>query len=113
MPGAAPVRLGQVRTDARGGFRYTPAPGPSRTITFGFTDAAALRTTAITLRVVPRISLPLSARGSITGRVKGAPAGVRKLVELQATNGRAWHTFATTRLATGGTFSHRARLRPG
>ena len=113
MPGAAPVRLGQVRTDTRGAFRYTPPTGPSRTITFGFTDAAALRTASVILRVIPRISLRVSARVSITGRVTGAPAGVRKLVELQASNGRSWHTFATTRTAAaGGTFTHRARL-PG
>jgi hypothetical protein len=113
MPAAAPVRLGTVSTDARGGFRYTPATGPSRTVTFSYTDAVTVRTASVTVRVIPRISLRVGGRGTITGRVKGAPAGVRKLVELQVSNGRSWHTFATTRLAAaGGRFTHRARL-PG
>ena len=45
------------------------------------------------------------------GKIAGAPAGVRKTVELQALDGRKWRTFATTRVAQkGGTFTYRYRF---
>ena len=48
---------------------------------------------------------------TFSGKVAGAPAGVRKIVELQALDGKKWRTFASTRLAKkGGKFTYRYRF---
>ena len=110
MLDAAPVALGEVTTNSRGGFIYTPAAGASRAITFAFADTLALRTATVTLSVIPAITVRVT-RAGVSGRVAGAPPGVRKLVELQSQTGHAWRTFATTRLApAGGAFSRRLRV---
>jgi hypothetical protein len=109
---AEPVEIGHVTTDSVGRFSYVLGAGVSRVVTFGFRDSAALRTAAITVRVVPRVTLRATAGGQVQGRVAGAPAGLRKVIELQAFRGGAWRTLASTRLAaTSGTFTYRPRTR--
>jgi hypothetical protein len=114
---AEPLPLGHTTTDSAGHFAYTVGAGVSRIITFGFRDAAALRTAAVTIRVIPHVTVRPIAGGGVRGRVTGSPAGLRKVVDLQALRGHTWRSYATTRLTpTGGTFtaarrppSHRVR----
>jgi hypothetical protein len=111
---AEPVEVGHVRTDSAGRFSYVLGAGVSRVVTFGFRDSAALRTAAVTVRVVPRVTLRATPGGQVQGRVVGSPAGLRKVVELQAFRGGGWHTLASTRLAaTSGTFTYRPRTGVG
>jgi hypothetical protein len=106
---AAPVPLRPATTDASGRFGYTLAAGVSRAVTFHYGSAAA----TVTIRVIPHVTLRAARSGgavNLAGRVVGAPPGLRKVVELQIRRGRAWRTFATTRLAAvGGTFRYRHR----
>jgi hypothetical protein len=104
--GAVVVSLGHVSTDGAGRFSFLPPAGASRTLTF--TRGAS--TAALTVHVVPRITVRFTRSGRVEGQVRGAPPGVAKRVQLQALRGGVWRTFATTRLqATGGRFSHRPR----
>jgi hypothetical protein len=113
VPDATAVPLGEVTTTTAGTFNYTPRVGPSRTVTFAFPDATGVRSAAVTILVVPKVTLRARRGGRLDGRVTGAPPGIRKLVELQAAAGRTWRTIAVTRLeATGGRFSHRLRTLP-
>jgi hypothetical protein len=109
VAGAGALSLPPSTTDAAGRFTFTVASGPSRTITF----AAHGATARVTVRVIPRVTLRASTRRGVvtlSGRVSGAPPGVRKRVELQARAGRRWRPFASTRLARrGGTFRYRTR----
>ncbi len=110
MRGAVPMTLGWVTTNALGRFAYTPPPGASRALTFAFADSAALRTSQVTIRVRPRITLRFTRGGLIAGRVAGAPFGSQPRAELQSRVGPMWRTFATTRLsAIDGTFAARPR----
>jgi hypothetical protein len=106
---AAPVPLPAATTDGDGRFTYTLRPGVSRTLTFTYGAARA----AVTGRVIPHIVLRARRSGTIvrlSGRIPGAPAGLRKRVELQVRRGTIWRTFTTTRLTlTGGRFTYRHR----
>jgi hypothetical protein len=58
--------------------------------------------------VVPSISLKSNKRAlrnrqavRLTGAIAGAPRASRKLVEIQALDGRRWRTIASTRLRSG------------
>jgi len=113
---AAPLPLLGASTDAEGRFTYTLPPGVSRQVTFTAHGASA----SVTARVIAHVTLhvrrrPAGARTVVLGgRVSGAPAGVRKLVELQSRRGGRWRTFVTTRLArTGATFRYRTRISAG
>ena len=107
--GAMALPLGHVTTDGAGRFAYLPPAGPSRTLTFTSGES----TGAVTVHVVPRITVRVTRAGAITGRISGAPSGIAKRVQLQALQGRSWRTFATTRLRpTGGTFAHQPRRLP-
>ncbi len=111
----------QVTTDRRGTFRYIAPVGVSRTIRFGY--RAVLEDTAfsahhdvelgvvagITLRA-DRAKLRNGQAVRFTGRVLGAPSGVKKVVELQVRKGRSWMTFRSTRLREGGTFTESYRF---
>ena len=108
--GAMALPLGHVTTDGAGRFAYLSPAGPSRTLTFTSGES----TGAVTVHVVPRITVRVTRAGAITGRISGAPSGLSKRVQLQALQGRSWRTFATTRLrSTGGTFAHQPRRLPG
>jgi hypothetical protein len=106
---APTITLGEVTTDASGRFTYMPATGFSRSLTFAYRG----RTATVSIRVIPRVTLRYARSGRISGRVSGAPPGVRKRVDLQTQRGGAWRTFATTRLSpTGGTFGVTPRTHP-
>lgn len=68
----------------------------------------------IVVQVTPkadRKSLRNKQAVTFKGKIAGAPAGVRKIVEFQALDGKKWRTFASTRVATkGGTFKYRYRF---
>jgi hypothetical protein len=110
---ARTITLGDVTTDASGRFTYLPAAGVSRSVTFTLQGRSA----SVSIRVVPRVTLHYTRTGQISGRVSGAPLGVRRRVDLQTPRNGAWRTFATTRLRpTGGTFhltthTHPKRIR--
>jgi hypothetical protein len=106
---AVPVPLRAATTDGGGRFSYVLPAGVSRTVTFAYRAAHA----TITVRVIAHVVMRARrARGVVhlSGRVPGAPDGLRKRVELQVRRGDAWRPFATTRLTlTGGRFTYRAR----
>jgi hypothetical protein len=131
---AIAVPLRPLITDAAGGFAFRLPTGVSRTVTLTARGAAA----SLSVRVIPRITLRITrasppggasraaadggmaraTRGAearavvLSGRVAGAPPGLRKRVELQARVAGRWRTLTITRLArTGGSFHFRKRTR--
>ena len=114
------VKLGVVRTDAQGNFRFTLPAGPSRTVRYRYEGtntvqpAAAQLTTKVDAAArlkVDRRRLRNGQAVRFTGRLLGKPipkAG--KLVALQARVGRGWRTFATPRANRNGVFKHRYRF---
>jgi hypothetical protein len=114
------VKLGVVRTDARGNFRFTVPSGPSRTIRYRYEgtnvvqSAAAQLTTKVNAAArlkVDRRRLRNGQAVRFTGRLLGKPIPkVGKLVALQAKVGRGWRTFATPRANKKGIFKHRYRF---
>jgi hypothetical protein len=122
LMGATPIWLGQVATDSKGRFLYALPSGVSRTIRFGYKNVVEAtsyaQTTDVVVRVIPRVTMradhkSLRNKHAVTfaGKIAGAPAGARKIVVLQALDGRRWRTFASTRVAgKGGTFKYRYRF---
>jgi len=114
------VKLGAVRTDAQGNFRFPVPAGPSRAIRYRYEGtntvqaAAAQLTTKVNAAArlkVDRRRLRNGQAVRFTGRLLGKPipkAG--KLVALQARVGRGWRTFATPRANRKGIFKHRYRF---
>lgn len=103
---------GHVVSDAKGDFRYVVPKGPSRAIRFAYRrnlqDSDYSQTSTVELKVVPSISLSANKRSlrnkqsvRLAGRIAGAPRASRKLVEIQALDGRRWRTIASTRLRAG------------
>jgi len=109
-----------VVTGADGTFRATIPPGPSRTLRFAYrafagdadhADTAELQLavrSAVRLRAVPA-ALRNGDAVRFRGRVAGAPAGSRKVVEMQVHQDGRWLTFGTTRLRRG-RFAYRYRF---
>jgi hypothetical protein len=108
--GALPVSAGQVVTDSNGRFAYQLKATMSRRITIGYrwyAEASSYtHVTSVDVGVIPAVSLKASKRTlhngrsvRFTGRIKGAPKGVRKVVEIQALDGRRWRTIATVRVS--------------
>jgi hypothetical protein len=122
LMGAQASSLGQVATDAKGRFSYKLPAGVSRTIRFGYKRileaTTYAQTTEVVVQVIPKVTMKADRTSlrnkqavSFTGKIAGAPAGVRKIVELQALDGHRWRTFASTRVANkGGTFRYRYRF---
>jgi hypothetical protein len=120
VKGRAVPPLDAVTTDADGTFRAVIPPGASRTIRFAYrafaddaddADTADLEIgvrTVAHLRATPR-ALRNGDTVAFSGRVEGAPAGSRKVVEMQVWQDRRWLTFATTRLH-GPRFAYRYRF---
>jgi hypothetical protein len=120
IKGRAVAPVDSVTTDADGAFRAVIPPGASRTIRFAYrafaddaddADTADLEIgvrTAAHLRAAPR-ALHNGDTVAFSGRVDGAPAGSRKVVEMQVWQDRRWLTFATTRLH-GPRFAYRYRF---
>ena len=120
MLGAKMVPAGEVVTDSAGKFRYVTTAVRSRTVRFGYRthleSAEFSQTTDISLGVIAKIGLASSRKSvrngqSVTfnGRVAGAPATARKVVELQVKKGSTWMTFRSTRLRNG-RFSEKYRF---
>jgi hypothetical protein len=118
--GARGSIAGAVRTDERGRFRFAIPVGPSRIYSFGhrlsLSDTTYAQVTHVAVPIAPEVGLRASAtrvrRGAtvaLSGTVVGADRGSRKLVQLQVRHGRAWTTFATTRLRNG-RFAYRQRF---
>jgi hypothetical protein len=123
LMGALPLTGEHVVTDSRGRFAYQLKATSSRTVTFGYrwyTEAASFtHRTTVTVDVIPSVSMkpsrPTLRNGqsvSFAGAIKGAPRGVRKVVEIQALDGRRWRTIATVRVSKSrtGKFSYRYRF---
>jgi hypothetical protein len=118
--GAAMVPAAEITTDADGTFRHVTTAERSRTIRIGYrarhADTEFAETTDIALGVIARVGLTTdrtALRNGQTvrfrGTIAGAPAGSRKVVELQVRKGKAWMTFRSTRLR-GGRFSESYRF---
>ena len=118
--GAAMVPAAEITTDGAGTFRHVTTADRSRTIRIGYrarhADAEFAETVDIALGVIARVGLRTdrtALRNGQTvrfrGTVAGAPAGSRKVVELQVRKGKTWMTFRSTRLR-GGRFSERYRF---
>jgi len=114
------TRLGAVRTDATGAFRFPIPAGPSRTVRYRYDGtntmlpAAATRTTKVAAAARLSASRRRVRNGEAVrfkGRLLGKPipkAG--KVLALQAKVGRRWRTFATPRANAKGVFKHRYRF---
>ena len=123
LMGALPVAAGHVVTDSQGRFAYPLKATTSRTITIGYrwyTEAAGYtHTTSVTVGVIPAVSMKASRTTvhngqsvKFAGRIKAAPRGARKVVEIQALDGRRWRTIATVRVKArkAGRFTYRYRF---
>jgi hypothetical protein len=122
LMGSAAQSLGQVVTDAKGRFSYALPAGVSRTIRFGYKHileaSTYSQTTEVNVQVTPKVTMKADRKSlrnkhavTFKGKITGAPAGVRKIVEFQALDGKKWRTFASTRVAKkGGTFKYRYRF---
>jgi hypothetical protein len=116
---AVPTEIA-VTTQSDGTFRAVLAASSSRTIRFAyraFADDASDADTAdleigvravAHLKAAPR-ALHNGEAVAFRGRVEGAPAGSRKVVEMQVWQDGRWLTFATTRLH-GARFGYRYRF---
>lgn len=120
MAGARGEIAGAVTTGPDGTFTVTVKPGPSRVITLGYrlrlADRAYTATVAVKVAVRPAIvlradrsSVTIGDTVTLSGRLGGAPAGSRKLAQMQARVGGRWVTFATTPVVDG-RFRHRHRF---
>jgi hypothetical protein len=120
LAGAKMTPAGEVVTGADGRFVYTTKAVRSRTIRFGYRahleDADFTSTTDIGLAVIAKLTLTTDRRALRNGQavvfrgsVAGAPAKVRKVIELQVKKGSRWMTFRSTRLRHG-RFSERYRF---
>ncbi len=112
VQGAHGAVAGAVRSDDDGRFTFSPPVGPSRIYTFGYrlhvSDTAYVRWVSVGLPVVGKVSLATDRRiarngqtVAFRGAVAGAPAGVRRTIDLQVQVGRRWQTIATPRLTNG------------
>jgi hypothetical protein len=109
-----------VTTQSDGTFHAVLAASSSRTIRFAYRafadDANDADTADLEIGVRAVAHLKASPRAlhngdavAFRGRVEGAPAGSRKVVEMQVWQDRRWLTFATTRLHAG-RFGYRYRF---
>jgi hypothetical protein len=119
--GARMSGLGQVRTDAAGGFRYVVKAGPSRVVRFGYRarigDTAFAHTTDVDVRVTAKVSMKPSRTRlrngntlTYTGRVYGQRTA-RPLVQIQVVNRGRWVNVCVVRARTNGAYSCRYRFR--
>jgi len=111
---------GKVMTNDKGEFTYTPSAGGSRIFTFAYrlrlSDDHYAQWSSVAVPVAAQVSLTASRvklrNGqtlTLSGRVVAAPAGSRKLVQVQAAVGRRWVTIGTTRMRNGA-FAYRYRF---
>lgn len=114
------VRLGSVRTDGQGAFRFRIPAGPSSTIRYRYDGGNTIRpslaqlTTTVAAAARLRVDRKRVRNGqavTFTGRLLGGPVpATGKLVALQARVGNRWRTFATPRANAKGAFRYRYRF---
>ena len=120
-PGSPMTKVGEVVTDSRGAFTYEAPIGPSRRIRFAYRafleSVDYAQTSDVDLQVTAAAKLGVSKRSvrnrsaiTFRGTLLGAPAGSRKVIEMQAKVGRKWQTFDTARAGRGGRFALRYRF---
>ena len=107
LPAAEWRRIGQIRTSARGRFRFRALRGPSRVLRFRYpgTTTIRARTTLVDLRVRAVTSFKVNRHRVVNGeevvfrgRLKGGqPGPVGKLLYIQVYTRGRWSTFATPR----------------
>jgi len=120
LPGAAWQPVATVRTSARGGFRFTAPPGPSRLLRFRYAGTSTIqgRTRFVDLRVRAGATIRASRRSVVNGeevmfrgRLRGEPIPpVGKLVQLQVFSRGQWLTFAAPRTGSRGRWRWRYRF---
>jgi hypothetical protein len=114
------VRLGSVKADGQGTFRFQIPAGPSSTIRYRYDGSNTVRPSLAQLMTkVPsaarlRVNRKRVRNGqavTFTGRLLGMPIpAAGKLVALQARVGGRWRTFATPRANSKGVFRYRYRF---
>lgn len=114
-------RVGTLRTDSRGGFRYTIPAGPSRTVRFAFAGSSTIKPSGANVTVLAPGTTTLKVnrrrvRNGQSVRFSGRLAGgevprTGKVVELQARVGRKWVTFRTVRTTPAGAWRANYRFR--
>jgi hypothetical protein len=118
LPDAPWRSIGTVRTDSKGGFRFTAARGPARTLRFEYSGTPTTRVAAaeVALRVRAATTLRPSRRNLrngetlvFRGRLLGGPVPARgKVITVQAWTRSGWKTFGTSRArARDGRWSYR------
>jgi hypothetical protein len=117
--GARPERVGTVRTDGAGRFKYSAPAGPSRKLRFRYegTTSLASAQAEVTLSVPAKSKIRASKRRArngervtFSGQLRGKPVANRKLVDLQAYYRGKWRTFATPRTDKKGKWRFRYRF---
>jgi hypothetical protein len=118
LPGAAPIRVTTMTTDAKGAFGYVPGTTSSRTIDFSYSPEAGSTAYAahgiVALKVTTGLSFKLSAtkarRGkavTFSGLVRVDPfpiKGVRVVIEAKKKTDKHWVTAAIVRTRKGGVY---------
>lgn len=115
-PSQAFVPAGEVRTGADGGYRAVLPAGPSRTVRVGYRarsiDAGFARIADVKMQTVAGIRMRPSARRTrngrkvrFRGRLLGARAAPRKVVEVQAFSRGRWRPLGSDRIDRAGRFS--------
>jgi hypothetical protein len=111
LPGRVQDEKGTIRTGADGRFRYSAAPGPTRTLRFDYEGSSTSRAATKDVELVVNAGITLDpSRRSLRngeavvfrGRLLGSPVPRGgKLLMLQAKTVRGWRTFATPRARAG------------
>ncbi|MDP9347356.1 MAG: hypothetical protein M3P44_16890, partial [Actinomycetota bacterium] len=119
--GAKLVRVGAVTTDARGSFSYLAAVGASRLVRFAYRahvqDTDFAQTSDVDLKVIPRVTLRLSARSLRNGqtvRYRGTIAGPNTkggLAEIRVRTRGRWVSVCVARIRSAGRFGCPYRFR--
>ena len=115
-PTAPYERVGEVRTASDGAYRLTLPAGPSRTVRVGYrarsTDPDYARTADVGVRTIAGLTMRPSTRRTrnrrkvtFRGRLLGAPAGSRKVVEIQVVSRGRWRPVDSDRIDDAGRFA--------
>jgi hypothetical protein len=120
IQGAHYRRVGTVRTNRHGRFRYQAPAGPARTLQFAFGGGARISdaTQKVYLRVQAKLRLHVNDHSvrngeyvTLSGRLKGGripPSGAQ--LALQFFSRGRWRAFATPRTGAHGRFRYQYRF---
>jgi 5-hydroxyisourate hydrolase-like protein (transthyretin family) len=113
-------RIGAVRTDPKGAFRYTVPAGTSRAVRFRFDGSGRHRSSEVVVTVKVPATSTLAATPKrvsngrtvlLRGKVRSLPIPTAgKVLDLQAYYRGRWRTFATPRAKTNGKWNYRYRF---